>query len=45
MNKPKGIWIRGNRLWVTDIDAIWVFDLKTKEGKKLELPASSSPTT
>ena len=38
LNKPKGIWIQGNRLWVTDIDAVWVFDLKTKEGKKLDLP-------
>lgn len=38
MNKPKGIWVRGNRLWVTDIDSVWVFDLKTKEGKKLPLP-------
>jgi hypothetical protein len=38
LNKPKGIWIKGNRLWVADIDAVWVFDLKTKEGKKLELP-------
>jgi len=38
LNKPKGIWIKGNRLWVTDIDVVWVFDLKTKEGKKLELP-------
>jgi sugar lactone lactonase YvrE len=38
LNKPKGVWIRGNRLWVTDIDSVWVFDLKTKEGKKLELP-------
>ncbi len=38
LNKPKGIWIRGDRLWVTDIDSVWVFDLKTKEGKKLELP-------
>ena len=38
LNKPKGVWIRGNRLWVTDIDSIWVFDLKTKEGKKLALP-------
>lgn len=38
LNKPKGIWISGNRLWVTDIDAVWVFDLKTKEGKKLDLP-------
>jgi hypothetical protein len=38
LNKPKGIWIKGDRLWVTDIDVVWVFDLKTKEGKKLELP-------
>jgi len=38
MNKPKGIWIEGNRLWTTDIDAVWVFDLKTKQGKKLDLP-------
>ena len=38
LNKPKGIWIQGNRLWVTDIDSVWVFDLKTKEGKKLDLP-------
>jgi hypothetical protein len=38
LNKPKGIWISGGRLWVTDIDSVWVFDLKTKEGKKLDLP-------
>jgi hypothetical protein len=38
LNKPKGIWISGNRLWVTDIDSVWVFDLATKEGKKLDLP-------
>ena len=38
LNKPKGLWIQGNRLWVTDIDLVWVFDLKTKEGKKLDLP-------
>ncbi len=38
LNKPKGIWIKGNRLWVTDIDSVWVFDLKSKEGKKLGLP-------
>ena len=25
LNKPKGIWIRGNRLWVTDIDSACVF--------------------
>lgn len=38
LNKPKGIWIIGNHLWVTDIDSVWEFDLKTKEGKKLDLP-------
>lgn len=38
LNKPKGLWIRGNRLWVTDIDSVWIFDLKTKDGKKLDLP-------
>jgi hypothetical protein len=38
LNKPKGIWIKGNRMWVTDIDGVWLFDLKTKEGKKLDLP-------
>lgn len=37
MNKPKGIWIRGNRLWVADLDAVWLFDLKSKEGKRLEV--------
>ena len=38
LNKPKGLWIKGDRLRATDIDSVWVFDLKTKEGKKLELP-------
>ena len=38
LNKPKGIWIQGNRLWVTDIDAVWIFDLKTRKGRKLALP-------
>ncbi len=38
LNKPKGLWIKGSRLWATDIDSVWVFDLKTREGKKLELP-------
>lgn len=41
MNKPKGIWIRGERLWVTDIDAVWIFDLKSKKGRKLALPGVS----
>ena len=30
----------GNRMWVTDIDAVWVFDLKTKEGRSSTCPAS-----
>ena len=38
LNKPKGIWVAGNRLWVTDIDVVWVFDLQTRRGKKLALP-------
>ncbi len=38
LHKPKGIWVRGDRLWVTDIDAVWIFDLKTRKGRKLELP-------
>ena len=40
MNKPKGIWIKGRNLWVTDIDALWQFDLKTKKSKKLDLPVN-----
>src|SRR5262245_56329442 len=35
MNKPKGIWIQGDRLWVTDIDAVWIFDLRTKKQRRL----------
>ena len=37
LNKPKGIWVRGDRLWVTDIDAMWVFDLKTRKSRRLAL--------
>jgi sugar lactone lactonase YvrE len=37
LHKPKGIWVKGNRLWVTDIDVVWIFDLKTRKGRKLEL--------
>jgi hypothetical protein len=40
LNKPKGVWIEGNRLWVTDIDVVWVFDLKTREGRKVDLPGA-----
>ena len=47
LNKPKGIWIQGNRLWVTDIDAVWLFDLKTKKGLRLALPVgfANDPTS
>jgi hypothetical protein len=38
LNKPKGIWVKGNRLWVTDIDVVWIFDLKSHKGRKLALP-------
>jgi DNA-binding beta-propeller fold protein YncE len=38
LNKPKGLWVVGNRLWVTDIDVVWVFDLKTRKGRKVALP-------
>jgi len=38
LHKPKGIWVRGDRLWVTDIDVVWIFDLKTKRGRSLALP-------
>jgi hypothetical protein len=38
LSKPKGIWVRGDRLWVTDIDVVWVFDLKTRKGRKVALP-------
>ncbi len=38
LNKPKGIWVAGDRLWVTDIDVVWVFDTKTRKGKKVALP-------
>ena len=40
LNKPKGIWIRGDRMRFTDIDAVWVVDLKTKKGKKVDLPGA-----
>jgi hypothetical protein len=38
MNKPKGIWIEGTRLWVTDIDSIWIFDTVSKQYKHLMIP-------
>ncbi|MFZ3321032.1 MAG: hypothetical protein WA190_01600 [Usitatibacter sp.] len=38
MNKPKGIWIVGSRLWVTDIDSLWIFDTATRKGRRVEIP-------
>lgn len=38
LNKPKGIWVQGNRLWVTDIDVVWIFDLEARRGRKTGLP-------
>jgi len=38
LHKPKGIWVRGDRLWVADIDVTWIFDLKSRKGRKLDLP-------
>ena len=40
MDKPKGIWVQGNRLWTTDIDSVWIFDLKSKKGRKLAIPGA-----
>jgi hypothetical protein len=40
LNKPKGIWVAGNHLWVTDIDSVWEFDTRTKKGKKIALPGA-----
>jgi DNA-binding beta-propeller fold protein YncE len=40
LNKPKGSWVEGNRLWVTDIDVVWLFDLQTRRGKKVALPGA-----
>ena len=40
LNKPKGVWVEGHRLWVTDIDVVWIFDTKTRKGRKLELPGA-----
>jgi hypothetical protein len=40
VHKPKGIWVQGNRLWVTDIDAVWIFDTNTRKGRKLDIPGA-----
>jgi hypothetical protein len=40
MNKPKGIWMDGARLWVTDIDSVWIFDTRTKKSRRLPIPGA-----
>ncbi|MGD8561195.1 MAG: hypothetical protein PVG03_01615 [Desulfarculaceae bacterium] len=40
LHKPKGLWVSGSRLWTTDIDVVWVFDLKTKKGRQAALPGA-----
>jgi hypothetical protein len=40
MNKPKGIWVARGRLWVTDIDGVWIFDTRSKQGRKLAIPGA-----
>ena len=40
MNKPKGIWVERGRLWVTDIDGVWIFDTRSKQGRKLVIPGA-----
>lgn len=40
LHKPKGVWVAGGRLWTTDIDAVWCFDLATKQGRSLALPGA-----
>lgn len=37
LNKPKCIWVAGDRLWVTDIDSLWIFDTVTREGRRVAL--------
>lgn len=41
LNKPKGIQVRGDRLWVTDIDSVWIFDTKSRQGRKLNIPGAA----
>lgn len=40
LHKPKGVWVAGDRLWTTDIDSVWVFDLKTRKGARAALPGA-----
>jgi len=41
LHKPKGIWIANGKLWVTDIDSVREFDLKTRKDRKVDLPGEN----
>ena len=45
LNKPKGSWVKGNRLWVADIEVVWLFDSRPAKAKSWPCPIFSSPTT
>ena len=40
LNKPKGVWVAGGKLWTADIDSVWCFDLASKKGRRLGLPGA-----
>ena len=40
LNKPKGVWVEGPRLWVTDIDTVWIFNPRTKGSRAVKLPGA-----
>ncbi|MGE5639287.1 MAG: hypothetical protein ACM30H_04270 [Clostridia bacterium] len=41
LHKPKGIWISKGKLWVTDIDSVREFDLKSRKDRKVDLPGEN----
>jgi sugar lactone lactonase YvrE len=40
LHKPKGIWIQNGKLWVTDIDCVWLFSIALRKGRRLPLPGA-----
>ncbi len=40
LNKPKGVWVASGKLWTTDIDSVWCFDLASKKGRRVALPGA-----
>ncbi len=37
-HRPKGLFIYGPKLWMADLNSVWLFDFKSNGSKKLELP-------